>query len=42
MWPYFAGLALLRQLVVLKLNSNRLGEECTFNPRRMLEKNPEL
>ncbi len=40
MWR--AGLALLRQLVVLKLNNNRLGEECTFNPRRMLEKNADL
>ena len=33
------GLALLSQLVVLKLNSNRLGEECTFTLRRMAEKN---
>lgn len=33
---------MLKQLVVLKLNCNRLGEECTFNPRRMIEKNVEL
>ncbi|KAJ9527642.1 hypothetical protein QJQ45_025918 [Haematococcus lacustris] len=37
-----SGLALLRSLVVLRLNSNRLGEECTFNSRRMIEKNAEL
>ena len=40
--PNYTGLALLRQLAVLKLNSNRLGEECTFNARRMIEKNQEL
>jgi hypothetical protein len=36
------GLALLRQLVVLKLNCNRLGEECTFSPQHMIERNPDL
>ena len=40
--PRSLGLALLRQLVVLKLNNNRLGEECTFTLQRMAEKNTDL
>ncbi|GFR51283.1 hypothetical protein Agub_g13641 [Astrephomene gubernaculifera] len=37
-----SALALLRNLVVLRLNNNRLGEECCFNTTRMMERNPEL
>jgi len=37
-----SGLAMLRELQVLSLVSNRLGEECTFNPRRLIERNPSL
>ncbi|KAG2449146.1 hypothetical protein HYH02_005893 [Chlamydomonas schloesseri] len=37
-----SALALLRHLVVLRLNSNRLGEEASFHPARLLERNPEL
>ncbi|KAF5838089.1 hypothetical protein DUNSADRAFT_3398 [Dunaliella salina] len=37
-----SGLAMLKELQVLSLVGNRLGEECTFNPRRLLEKNPSL
>ncbi|KAG1679410.1 hypothetical protein FOA52_007701 [Chlamydomonas sp. UWO 241] len=37
-----SGLALLRQLSVLKLNNNRLGEECVFVLARMLESSPDL
>jgi len=33
---------MLHQLIVLKLNSNRLGEECTFALRRMAENNADL
>ncbi len=35
-------MALLRNLSVLRLNGNRLGEECSFAPQRMLERNPDL
>lgn len=37
-----SGLALLKQLVVLKLNNNRLGEECSFRLLRMVDRNPDL
>ncbi|KAG2444570.1 hypothetical protein HXX76_001315 [Chlamydomonas incerta] len=37
-----SALALLRQLVVLRLNGNRLGEEACFHPARLLERNAEL
>ncbi|GLI61365.1 hypothetical protein VaNZ11_003728 [Volvox africanus] len=37
-----SALALLRHLVVLRLNNNRLGEECSFMPARMLERNMDL
>ncbi|GIL49189.1 hypothetical protein Vafri_5338 [Volvox africanus] len=37
-----SALALLRHLVVLRLNNNRLGEECSFMPSRMLERNMDL
>ncbi len=37
------GLALLRNLAVLRLNGNRLGgEDAGFSASRMLERNPEL
>jgi len=37
-----AGLAMLQELRVLSLVSNRLGEECTFNPHRLIERNADL
>ncbi|GLC71381.1 hypothetical protein PLESTF_001109300 [Pleodorina starrii] len=37
-----SALALLRHLIVLRLNNNRLGEDCSFASGRMLERNPEL
>ncbi|GAX73782.1 hypothetical protein CEUSTIGMA_g1233.t1 [Chlamydomonas eustigma] len=37
-----SGLALLSQLVVLKMNNNRLGEECVFSLSRMIDKNVDL
>ncbi|EFJ42239.1 hypothetical protein VOLCADRAFT_119475, partial [Volvox carteri f. nagariensis] len=37
-----SALALLRHLVVLRLNNNRLGEECSFLSGRMLERNQDL
>ena len=33
---------MLRHLSVLKLNGNRLGEECTFTLQRMAEKSSDL